>query len=50
MKQVFPKENLSAKKGNYAVFFACSKKDGDFTDHGEPTNKIKSNVSILMNL
>ncbi len=35
MKKVFPKENLRAKKGNYADFFACSKKDGDFTDHGE---------------
>lgn len=34
LKQIFPKENLAMKKGNKAEFFAYSKKDGDFTDHG----------------
>lgn len=34
LKQIFPKANLEMKKGNKAEFFAYSKKDGDFTDHG----------------
>ena len=34
VKQVFPKANLTIKKGNYTEFFAYSKKDGDFKDYG----------------
>jgi hypothetical protein len=36
MKECFPKENLVVKKGNYSEFFLYSKKDGDYTDQGEP--------------
>jgi hypothetical protein len=35
LKQCFPKDNLSCKKGNSSEFFAYSKKDGDYTDQGE---------------
>lgn len=38
LKQVFPKDNLQIRKGNYSEFFAYSKKDGDYIDHGEPSH------------
>lgn len=38
LKQVMPKDNLQIRKGNYSEFFAYSKKDGDYTDYGEPSH------------
>lgn len=38
LKQCFPKMHFDAKKGNYSEFFAYSKKDGEFIDHGEPSH------------